>query len=209
MAVAAVTVAAAPPLPQGTGSPSISGDEQVISSNSSPVATPVLCRQTSSGSTSELIDENERLRKENSQLNRELSQMKNLCNNIYALMSNYANKPAETGSPAVKPLDLLPLKRYCGGETSADGVSSQSKTEAETETSPRLFGVAIGAKRLREGEAAAREGAAPEDRDLQLQLGGAEVKSEPFDHRNDDDDGQETAWIRQCNRTNHRGRATD
>lgn len=206
MAVAAVTVAATPPLPQGTGSPSISGDEQVISSNSSPVATPVLCRQTSSGSTSELVDENERLRKENSQLNRELSQMKNLCNNIYALMSNYANKPAETGSPAVKPLDLLPLKRYCGGETSADGGSSQSKMEAETETSPRLFGVAIGAKRMREGEAAAAE---EDHRDLQLQLGGAEVKSEPFDHRNGDDDDQETAWMRQCNRTNHRGRAID
>lgn len=208
VAVAAVTVAATPPLPQGTGSLSISGDEQVISSNSSPVATPVLCRQTSSGSTSELVDENERLRKENSQLNRELSQMKNLCNNIYALMSNYANKPAETGSPAVKPLDLLPLKRYCGGETSANGGSSQSKTEAETETSPRLFGVAIGAKRMREGEAAAAE----DHRDLQLQLGGAEVKSEPFDHRNGDDDDQETAWIRQCNRTNqtnHRGRAID
>lgn len=200
VAVAAVTVAAPPPLQQGTGSPSISGDEQVISSNSSPVATPVLCRQTSSGSTNELVDENERLRKENSQLNRELSQMKNLCNNIYALMSNYASKPAESSSQAVKPLDLLPLKRYCGGErdVAAVGGAGGHESKPEDEISPRLFGVAIGTKRLREGDAAAAE-----SRGLKLQLGGAEVKSEPLDHHRNGDDEQEP-WIRQCNRTDQR-----
>lgn len=89
----------------------------------------MFCGQTSSGSTSNLIDDNERLGKENSQFNKELSEMRNLCNNINALISNYANKPAETGSQAVKLLDLLPLKRYNGGETSVHGSGSQSETE--------------------------------------------------------------------------------
>ncbi|GFZ15313.1 winged-helix DNA-binding transcription factor family protein [Actinidia rufa] len=44
------------PAPQGTGSPSNSGEEQVISSNSSP-------RETSFGSTTELVDENEKAKK--------------------------------------------------------------------------------------------------------------------------------------------------
>ncbi|KAI8536257.1 hypothetical protein RHMOL_Rhmol10G0242600 [Rhododendron molle] len=115
-AVLAVTVAAAPPLPQGTsspspplpqgtGSPSISGDEQAISSK--------------------LIDDNERLRKENSQLHKELSEMRNMCNNIYPLISNYTNKLAETGSQVVKLLDLLSLKWYDGGETSVHDSGSQ------------------------------------------------------------------------------------
>ncbi|KAH9647575.1 Heat stress transcription factor B-2b [Citrus sinensis] len=39
----------------------------------------------------ELLEENEKLRKENAQLNNELSQLKGLCNNILALMTNYAS----------------------------------------------------------------------------------------------------------------------
>ncbi|XP_057481298.1 heat stress transcription factor B-2a-like [Actinidia eriantha] len=178
----------APPAPQGTGSPSNSGEEQVISSNSSPANAPTLCRETSFGSTTtELVDENERLKKENTQLNKELSQMKNLCNNIYALMSNYTGNRPESGSQAAKPLDLMPPKQT-GDE--ADG---------KPEDATRLFGVSIGAKRLREDE----DEAAEQHEELQLQLGGVEVKSEPFDHRNAGDD-EETPWLRQCNPTNQR-----
>ncbi|KAL7003323.1 hypothetical protein U1Q18_004481 [Sarracenia purpurea var. burkii] len=188
----AVTVAAAPVPPQGMGSLSNSGDEQVISSNSSPAATPILCRETSSGSTAELMDENERLRKENMQLNKELSQMKNLCNNIYALMSNYAISRTEIGSPVVKPLDLLTSKR--SGVEIVDTAGGENQSKPEGETSPRLFGVPISTKRLRESEG---------DAELRLQLGGAEVKSEPLDHPNGGED-QETPWLRRSHRTNQR-----
>ncbi|KAF7147028.1 hypothetical protein RHSIM_Rhsim03G0236900 [Rhododendron simsii] len=99
-AVPAVTVAAAPPLPQ------LARD----GSN--------LIEFTSSGSTSKLIDDNERLGKENSQFNKELSEMRNLCNNINALISNYANKPAETGSQAVKLLDIEEWQPIRNGEES-------------------------------------------------------------------------------------------
>ncbi|KAA8533750.1 hypothetical protein F0562_031267 [Nyssa sinensis] len=110
-AAIAVTVAAIP-VPPARSSPTNSGDEQAISSNSPPAAASILRRESScGGSTAELIDENERLRKENVQLNRELSQMKSLCNNIYNLMSNYANNQSESSFQAIKPLDLLPVKR--------------------------------------------------------------------------------------------------
>ncbi|CAL5364354.1 unnamed protein product [Camellia sinensis] len=175
----------------GMGSPSNSGEEQVISSNSSPAKAPILllCRDRET-SSAELIDENERLRKENMQLNRELSQMKNLCNNIHSLMSNYANNRPESGSPSVKPLHLLPMIRFTGG------VNNRSKPEDET--SPRLFGVPIGMKRSR------REGESEAHHELPLQLGWTELKSEPLDHRDGGEDQETTPWLRQCHRTNQR-----
>ncbi|XAR66214.1 hypothetical protein NMG60_11012363 [Bertholletia excelsa] len=188
MATVAVTVAA----PPGMGSPTNSGEEQVISSNSSPTAAPTLCREASSGSTAELVDENQRLRKENLQLNKELSQMKSLCNNIYALMSNYANGRQGSSSQAVKPLDLMPAKELTGEQEGA-------LSKPENDMSPRLFGVAIGAKRSREGEVEA----ATQHQELQLQLGGAEVKSEPSDHRNGGDE-HGSPWLRNCHRPNQR-----
>ncbi|XP_052179594.1 heat stress transcription factor B-2a [Diospyros lotus] len=180
--------AAAAPL-QGTGSPSNSGEEQVISPNSSP---PMLCQQTS-GSTVELMDENERLRKENIQLNQELSQMKSLCNSIYTLMSNYANHRPQIALPSLRPLDLLPSIQ----SSERTGVKDQAKLEDDT--SARLFGIPIGAKRCRVGDGEAVE----QEEELQLQLGGAEVKSEPLDHRDGGAD-QATSWLRQCHRTNQR-----
>ncbi|GER34962.1 heat shock transcription factor [Striga asiatica] len=106
-----------PPLaatPLKAVSPSDSGEEQVISSSNSPAIGREL-----GGGTAELLGENERLRKENVQLNRELSQMKSLCNSIYVLMSNYAGSGMGNGGggggsdPAVRPLDLLPMTRFC------------------------------------------------------------------------------------------------
>ncbi|KAJ7969992.1 Heat stress transcription factor B-2a [Quillaja saponaria] len=119
-------------------SPSNSGEEQVISSNSSPTRAPA-----------ELIDENERLRRENVQLTRELTEMRYLCNNIFTLMSNYAHSQLETGIeardsglPVEKTIDLMPGKGYPGEDVG----------EKAEMMSPKLFGVAIGAKRMREGE---------------------------------------------------------
>ncbi|KAF7813264.1 heat stress transcription factor B-2a-like [Senna tora] len=166
-------------------SPSNSDEEQVISSNSS-----------SSKAPAQLIDENERLRKENVQLTKELTEMRSLCNNIFSLMSNYANNQTDSVSKdanAMKPLDLMPAKRNSGEE----GPSS-----AVDELNPKLFGVAIGAKRAREtGEAGGEE---EEDTLLSLhQPGPAEVKSEPLDCQNHREN-QETPWLHQCHRANQR-----
>lgn len=167
-------------------SPSNSGDEQVISSSSSPLRAPA-----------ELLDENERLRKENVLLNKELAEIKSLCNNIYTLMSSYANNnnnnnnqsdggaqgSRESGMTAVKPLDLMPeeVKRGSGVK----------------EMNPKLFGVAIGVKRTRENGCESGE-----DTLLRLhQPGSTDVKSEPLDcqyHR----DNKQTPWLNRCRRAN-------
>lgn len=183
-----LTVAAVPP---STVSLSDSGEEQVLSSNSSRGATTNLSRETtaSGGANAELVGENDRLRRENIQLNKELSQMKNLCSNIYVMMSSYAtNKPSEGSSSqppppqqaattTVKPLDLLPLKRLaedCMGQ----GGGNHLEAAAGEEINPRLFGVPIGVKRWREGGS----GKATEQYyELQLQQPGVDVKSEPLD----------------------------
>ncbi|KAM0860815.1 hypothetical protein ACQ4PT_046315 [Festuca glaucescens] len=169
---------------QGSGSPVLSGEEQVLSSSSSPE--PPFPNQhtpsyTASGdlASGDLGDENEQLRRENSRLARELGQMKKLCNNIFALMSKYtdaqqadavnATSAAASGEtteatlltpPSV--LDLLP---------SCPSVPSAGAEEEEEKMSARLFGVCIGRKRMRghDGE---------ED---PASRGAAEVKPEPMD----------------------------
>jgi heat shock transcription factor len=147
-------------------SPSNSGEEQVISTNSSPTTAPA-----------DLADENERLRKENVQLSKELSEMKSLCNNIFTLMSNFANSN-QSEIPG-KPLDLLPSKRLA---------------REETETSARLFGVAIGGKRARESEGEAAE----DETELRLHLPGAGMaKSEPLECQSNVDD-LKAPWLKQC-----------
>lgn len=203
-----VTVAALSPAQRRTVSSSNSGEEQVMSSNSSRGATTYLSRETTAcgGTDAELIGENERLRRENVQLNRELSQMKNLCKSIYVMMSNYAtNNPSEGNSSqhsrqqtaavaettTVKPLDLLPLKRSwedCGG-------TRQGSTEGEEDISPRLFGVALGVKRAREGSDC--EAAAELYHELQLQQPGRDVKSEPLDDnvKGSGVDNKESTWM--------------
>ncbi|KEH17358.1 putative transcription factor HSF-type-DNA-binding family [Medicago truncatula] len=167
-------------------SPSNSGEEQVISSSSSPARAPA-----------ELLDENERLRKENHLLNKELADMRLLCNNIYSLMSNFANNNSQTdggaqgsresGMTAVNPkppLDLMPA------------VANRSSGE---EMNPKLFGVAIGAKRVREN--GCENGEKEDDTLLRLhQPGSTDVKSEPLDCSDGGND--RTAWLNQSRRKN-------
>lgn len=120
------------------GSPANCSDDRLTSSNSPPESTtaPQATRITAG-----LIDENERLRKENVELNRELNRMKSLCNNIFALISsNYANNIIRNVSHTEKPLDRSPEKQLSG------------EMRIDEEMTPRLFGVAIGRKRTREGE---------------------------------------------------------
>ncbi|XP_077248538.1 heat stress transcription factor B-2b-like [Tasmannia lanceolata] len=165
------------------GSPTNSGDEQVLSSNSSPVSLPA----------AELIDENERLRKENMVLTQELTQMKNLCNNILLLMTKYAGSRPESQISADKPLDLLPLKRLTEeSDLGANSGQSRVKTEEEEEeTRPRLFGVPIGVKRVREEDVEEHE----------QQHTASEIKSEPLDPSSDH---QESPWLKYCCRPNQR-----
>ncbi|KZV50691.1 heat stress transcription factor B-2b [Dorcoceras hygrometricum] len=198
------TLAAAPPLPPlvmqqapaalpMSVSPSDSGEEQVLSSSNSPA----LVREFS-GSTAELVGENDRLRKENIQLNKELSHMKNMCNNIYDLMSSYStcssridnhrnSSQPNSEENGLKPLDLLPMARFCNEMDIATVAESVSGSEmnniksAAEEISARLFGVPIGLKRGREGEGSS----SGHDMDLQLQQQGDDIKSEPLDQGDD------------------------
>ncbi|GAA0170772.1 winged helix/forkhead transcription factor [Lithospermum erythrorhizon] len=103
-----------------TSSEGNSGDEQVLSSNSSPIA-------TATTTASDIVVENDRLRKENAELSQELTRLRSLCGNIRNIMSNYApNNQAE-----------------------GNGGGSGGGIKEEQDTSPRLFGVSIGLKRTR------------------------------------------------------------
>ncbi|KAG8496045.1 hypothetical protein CXB51_009147 [Gossypium anomalum] len=175
---ATVTIAAVACKP----SPSNSSDEQVISSNSPPVAT-VLNRTTSCTTTAELLEENERLRKENMQLNHQLTQLKRLCNNILNLMTNYASGQVENHSNLAegKALDLLPARRRDGGGSKP--VPAETGEEAAEDLRPKLFGVSIGMKRVRrEGEE--EEGVMDEEQQQEIKPG-SDIKSEPLDGNND------------------------
>ncbi|KAL3524251.1 hypothetical protein ACH5RR_017085 [Cinchona calisaya] len=203
--IPSVTVAAIP-VPPPTVSPTDSGEEQVVSSTSSPAA--------ACGSTVDMIGENDRLRKENLQLNKELSHMKTMCSSIYVLMSNYNdsgsgdgnnnNQSAEgSSSQVLKALDLLPLKRIAD-ESGATAECGGEEPMAVDEESARLFGYPIGAKRARENGDAAAAAAGEHDQELQLrQPGDAGVKSEPLEDENNGDN-QEAPWQRKHQLQNRR-----
>lgn len=160
-------------------SPTNSGEEQVISSSSSPTR-----------ASAELVDENERLRKENQQLKKELTEMKSLCNNIFNLVSNYAYDQSENGFRDVKPLDLMPVKQF-----RSEG--EEPVVEEEEQTNPKLFGVTIGMKRAREGGKGVR---AEDEMDLRLlQPADLDVKSEPSD-----DGNKETPCIKHSHGVNQK-----
>lgn len=177
-AAQAVTVAVAPAVRMVSSSNS--GDEQVLSSNSSPAATAAaMLRTTTCTTTQELIEENERLRKENAQLNQELNRLRSLCNNVYNLMSNYSVNPADIPAriPEGRALELLDS----GGA---------AFTAAEEDISPRLFGVSIGVKRVKRSNE--EESDTVEDQD-QVQPHGSDMESEPLDSGSAHHDDQ--PWI--------------
>ena len=152
-------------------SPGNSGDEQVVSSNSSPVPTAnaKVLRGATCANTPELLEENELLRKDNAQLNQELNRLRNLCNNIFNLMTNYATIPPEIGGG--RALEFLSERLF----PADSGGGTDGGSKCDDVVSPRLFGVSIGTKRVRttceEGERVGEE-----DR---VQRQGSDMKSEP------------------------------
>lgn len=189
-----VAVPAVVPVAKPIVSPSNSGEEQVISSNSSPAAgaAGVTAHTCGGGHTcAEIVEENDKLRKENAQLNKQVAEMKNLCNNIFSLMSNYACGGVGGGGGGggdQAAMELLSEKRFSGGEGE--------------DMSTRLFGVPIGAKRAREVNCGGEPSSSTAENATCLQL---QLKSEPLDYQmgggggggGDHCDHQEAPWLRQ------------
>ncbi|KAJ6797296.1 heat shock factor protein 7 isoform X1 [Iris pallida] len=166
---AAAIPLAVPVIPEE--SPGNSGEEQVLSSNSSPApleeATALPPPVT--GSSSDLAAENERLKKENLKLSKELAQMKSLCSNIYVLTSKFAGNGAPpevavaSSSAAAVAIELFP------GRSVADlDLEPVKDDEMDADPCPRIFGVPIGTKRVRK-----------EDEEDPVRKPEAEVKAEP------------------------------
>ncbi|KAE8698134.1 Heat stress transcription factor B-2b [Hibiscus syriacus] len=188
-----VTVAAVP-CTEVSASPSNSGEEQVVLSSTPPVAT-ALQRSTSCTTMPELLEDNDRLRKENIQLNQELTRLKGLCNSIFALVSNYASGQSENHQSVGegKALDLLPAgdparEMEDGGSKAAMETEDGEQGEAGEDVTPKLFGVSIGVKRMR------REGEEQDNNQVQQLVvePGSEVKDEPLDGKTDD---QDSTWL--------------
>ncbi|PIN10934.1 hypothetical protein CDL12_16463 [Handroanthus impetiginosus] len=172
----AVTVAVSPPMAMQI-SPTNSGDEQVLSSNSSPAATTAGAATSrvlrACTSAPEILEENDRLRRENSQLSEELSRLRSLCGNIYNMMSNYAANQGEASTSALAEGGALDLIQCIPEEGAAAAGSGGGTAEQEGEMCARIFGVSIGAKRLRKNE--------DEEGGDQVQLRGTGAKFEPLD----------------------------
>ncbi|KAH9605277.1 hypothetical protein KSS87_005556 [Heliosperma pusillum] len=163
MPATVVTVAAHP---LRTVSPANSGEEQVHSSNSSP-APGMSAALTAALQPTEILEENERLRRENMTLSQELNHLRGLCNNILSLMSNYASGQQVTGGlPEMRPvIEVLPEKPspvmvVDGGSSGGATGSGGGKMEVcdDDVTPPRLFGVSIGAKRVRRDDEDEQQG---------------------------------------------------
>ncbi|GJN15533.1 hypothetical protein PR202_gb02454 [Eleusine coracana subsp. coracana] len=193
-AVTVVGAAAANAIPMALPvvSPVCSGEEQVLSSSSSPEPPAATLTQPSgsgSAASGDVGEENERLRRENARLARELAQMKKLCNNILLLMSKYAatqqldavakaasaaagNCSGESvdAAPPPPPPSILELMPSCRG------APAELQADEEDKMSARLFGVSIGRKRMRGGSAGGDS-----DSGEELVRHAAEVKPEPMD----------------------------
>ncbi|XP_050230526.1 heat stress transcription factor B-2b [Mercurialis annua] len=206
-AAGGVTVASVPAV-ACVASPSNSGEEQLVSSNSSPVAAvptvavaaAPIARTRSFTTTPEVIEENERLRNENAQLSHELTQLKGLCNNILALMTNYSSGPINSpngsnnnANSSNKVLELLALTR--AGSHPAVTPPSSSTVAVEEEINPRLFGVSIGTKRMRIDDEDERQESSNDQQDSQENELGSDVKSETLDVKTSRKDHRDRTWL--------------
>lgn len=191
-------------------SPSNSAEEPLLVSTSpgSEMAVTIACH--GSGATAaELLEENEKLRKENFHLRQELSQMKGLCNGIFALMTKYASRmengfAGTTGGrqPEIFPeapptvLDPCPNTNSARSLVKAEEEDGTTDDAADDEdgggaapASPRLFGVPIRTKKRTREESDRREAV-------------AEVKPEPLDPALE----LESSWHAYHCRSNQRAR---
>ncbi|GFS32416.1 winged-helix DNA-binding transcription factor family protein [Actinidia rufa] len=110
---------------------------------------------------------NERLRKENALLSEEVNRLRGLCDNILALMTSYAGGKQNSGrAPEEGDLDLMPGRQI--------PAAVATRVPPEELFCPRLFGVSIGAKRVRRSDDEERE----EDQVQQLT---SNVRREPLD----------------------------
>ncbi|CAL9232506.1 unnamed protein product [Arabidopsis halleri] len=198
VAASAVTVAAVPVVAHAV-SPSNSGEEQVISSNSSPAAAAAaiggvvggsLLRTTSCTTAPELVEENERLRKDNERLRRELTKFKGLYANIYTLMANFTPGREDCAHLLAegKPLDLLPERQDMSeGMAMASRIETGIGLKLDEDLTPRLFGVSIGVKRARREEELGAAGEEDDDRREAVAQEGeqsSDVKAEPMEENN-------------------------
>lgn len=129
------------------------GDDQVFSSSSLPGGKQVELKNCS---TSDLVEENERLKKENQQMTNELSHLRGLCSNIFTMMSNFGpSGQQDPGNPSMesKQLDLFHSERFSEqGGSSGGNAGAVDEKEYEESVSPKLFGVSIGCKRVKRSD---------------------------------------------------------
>ncbi|KAK8963494.1 Heat stress transcription factor B-2c [Platanthera guangdongensis] len=126
-------------------SPVTSGEEQVVSSSSCPLA-PTCC------STMELREENERLRRENEQLLQELSEIKGIYNDVFHLMSKYASVDLRVDGGRTIPAAAAAAAEALPGIDLASAGRRSINKDLDTDAGTKIFGVAIGTKRAREDE---------------------------------------------------------